>query len=66
MSMKNSNDTSWDRTTDLPICRTAHILWEFCGFHTWLWTAALFDDKAELFPKCIGIILLARELVMTT
>ena len=20
MSMKNSNDTSWDRTSDLPIC----------------------------------------------
>ena len=24
MSMKNSNDTSWDRTSDLPICSTAH------------------------------------------
>jgi hypothetical protein len=23
MSMKNSNDTSWDRTSDLPICSTA-------------------------------------------
>jgi len=23
MSMKNSNDTSWDRTSDLPICGTA-------------------------------------------
>ena len=23
MSMKNSNDTSWDRTTDLPICSAA-------------------------------------------
>ena len=22
MSMKNSNDTSWDRTSDLPICST--------------------------------------------
>jgi len=21
--MKNSNDTSWDRTSDLPICSTA-------------------------------------------
>jgi len=29
--MKNSNDTSWDRTSDLPICATAfthlYILW---------------------------------------
>jgi len=25
MSMKNSNDTSWVRTNDLPICSTAHI-----------------------------------------
>ena len=24
MLMKNSNDTSWDRTNDLPISRTAH------------------------------------------
>jgi len=24
MSMKNSNDTIWDRTSDLPICSTAH------------------------------------------
>jgi len=23
MSMKNSNDTSWDPTNDLPICSTA-------------------------------------------
>ena len=23
ISMKNSNDTSWDRTSDLPICSTA-------------------------------------------
>ena len=23
MSVKNSNDTSWDRTSDLPICSTA-------------------------------------------
>jgi len=23
MSMKNCNDTSWDRTSDLPICSTA-------------------------------------------
>ena len=23
MSMKDSNDTSWDRTSDLPICSTA-------------------------------------------
>ena len=23
MSMKNSNDTSWDRTSDFPICSTA-------------------------------------------
>jgi len=23
MPMKNSNDTSWDRTSDLPICSTA-------------------------------------------
>jgi len=22
--VKNSNDTSWDRTDDLPICSTAH------------------------------------------
>ena len=25
MSMKNSNDTIWDRTSDLPICSTALI-----------------------------------------
>jgi len=25
MSIKNSNDTSWDRTSDLPICSTARI-----------------------------------------
>jgi len=24
MSMKNSNDTSWDRTSDLLICSTTH------------------------------------------
>jgi len=25
MSMKNSNNSTWDRTSDLPICSTAHI-----------------------------------------
>jgi len=25
MLTKNSNDTSWDRTSDLPICSTAHM-----------------------------------------
>jgi len=25
MSMKNSNDTSWDRTRDLPICSTSTL-----------------------------------------
>ena len=25
MSMKNSNDTIWDRTIDLPICSTAPL-----------------------------------------
>ena len=25
MSMKNSNDTSWDRTSDLPICSTTRF-----------------------------------------
>jgi len=30
MSMKNSNDTSWNRTNDLPICSTTRVL--FCLF----------------------------------
>ena len=25
--MKNSNDTSWDRTCDLLISSTAHVVW---------------------------------------
>jgi hypothetical protein len=25
MSMKNSNDTIWNQTSDLPICSTVHI-----------------------------------------
>ena len=26
MSIKNSIDTSWNRTSDLPICSTAHYI----------------------------------------
>jgi len=30
ISIKNSNDTSWDRTSDLPICSTARHVMYFC------------------------------------
>jgi hypothetical protein len=26
MSMKNSNDTTWNRNSDLPICSTVHCI----------------------------------------
>jgi len=42
MPMKNSNDTNWDRTSDLPICSTApalditYVTWlnEYCTVRT--------------------------------
>ena len=34
MSMKNSNDTIWNRTSDLPICSAVQALGNYCTKHT--------------------------------
>ena len=44
MSMKNSNDTNWDRTSDLPICSTVLPRSPFCKI---LWKNTVEPGKPQ-------------------
>ena len=65
MSMKNPNDTIWNRTSDLPICSTAHVCMYVCIYvrmYVYMYacmivpiddriTAFLFVTSCETFPE---------------
>jgi len=58
MSMKNSNDTSWDRTSDLPICSTAVITeaQHFCREHTKFYTISCSQGEFQTQRKLLWVI----------
>ena len=43
MAMKNSNDTSWDRASDLPICATA-VMMNYKLSHIWCFAYGLLNE----------------------
>ena len=60
MSMKNSNDTSWDRISDLPICSTAHITIYLiqiqCDNAEWIKLLLNWEKKAWFHDKVSDIL----------
>jgi hypothetical protein len=68
MSMKNSNDTIWNRTSDLPICSAVEFM--LSEFFIYLPTDAQesFFKNIKIYiktaPKYFGLITIIRERII--